>query len=49
MTRYYYEGNEETRPFYQEGVDRVLTYIESINVYPKLVSELKWAIDEGLT
>ena len=33
---------------YREGVDRVLTYIESIHAYPKLVSELKRAIDEGV-
>lgn len=33
---------------YQEGVDRVLKYIESIHRYPKLVAELKWAIEEGI-
>ncbi len=33
---------------YNEGVDRVLEYVESINVYPKLIAELKWAIDEGI-
>lgn len=33
---------------YQEGVNRVREYIESINAYPKLVAELKWAIDEGI-
>lgn len=34
---------------YQDGVDRVLEYIMSINAYPKLIAELKWAIDEGLS
>ena len=33
---------------YREGVDRVLKYIESIHAYPKLVAELKWAIEEGI-
>lgn len=33
---------------YQDGVARVLRYIESINAYPKLVGELKWAIEEGI-
>lgn len=33
---------------YQEGVDRVLQYVESIHAYPKLVAELKWAIEEGI-
>lgn len=33
---------------YKDGVDRVREYIESINAYPKLVAELKWAIDEGI-
>lgn len=33
---------------YREGVDRVLTYIESINAFPKLVSELRWSIKEGI-
>lgn len=34
--------------YYREGVDRVLKYIESIHAYPKLVAELKWAIEEGI-
>lgn len=33
---------------YRDGVDRVLGYIESIHAYPKLIAELKWAIDEGI-
>jgi hypothetical protein len=33
---------------YQEGVDRILEYIESIHRYDKLVAELKWAIKEGI-
>lgn len=33
---------------YCEGVDRVLEYIESIHAYPKLLSELRWAIKEGI-
>ena len=33
---------------YQEGVARVLAYIESIHAYPKLLDELKWAIKEGI-
>lgn len=33
---------------YREGVDRVLEYVDSINAYPKLMAELKWAIDEGI-
>lgn len=33
---------------YRKGVDRVTEYIESIHVYPKLVAELNWAIEEGL-
>ena len=33
---------------YREGVDRVLEYIEAIHAYPKLVAELKWAINEGI-
>lgn len=33
---------------YREGVDRVLEYVESIHAYPRLVAELKWAIDEGI-
>ncbi len=50
MTRY----NEDLDNFsgsafgYREGVDRVLKYIESIHAYPKLVAELKWAIEEGI-
>jgi len=33
---------------YRQGVDRVLEYVDSINAYPKLMAELKWAIDEGI-
>lgn len=33
---------------YRYGVERVLQYIESIHAYPKLMAELKWAIDEGI-
>ena len=33
---------------YREGVDRVLEYVEAIHAYPKLVAELKWAINEGI-
>lgn len=33
---------------YREGVDRVLEYIEAIHAYPKLVTELRWAIKEGI-
>lgn len=33
---------------YRDGVDRVLEYVESIHAYPKLMAELKWAIDEGI-
>lgn len=33
---------------YRKGVDRVIEYVESIQSYPKLVSELKWAIGEGI-
>lgn len=44
---YYPDGDGETK-FYREGVDRVLTYIESTHAYPSLLSELKWAIDEGI-
>lgn len=33
---------------YQEGVERVLAYIDSIHAYPKLLDELKWAIKEGI-
>lgn len=51
MTRYLDE-DIRTKEFeqygYREGVDRVLTYIESINRYPALVAELKWAINEGI-
>jgi len=33
---------------YREGVDRVLEYVVAIQAYPKLVAELKWAINEGI-
>lgn len=33
---------------YRDGVDRVLEYVEAIHAYPKLVAELKWAINEGI-
>lgn len=33
---------------YREGVGRVLEYVEAIHASPKLVAELKWAIDEGI-
>lgn len=33
---------------YREGVDRVLTYIESIHRHDTLLSELRWAIKEGI-
>jgi hypothetical protein len=33
---------------YREGVNRVLEYVESINAYPKLIAELRWAIQEGI-
>lgn len=33
---------------YREGVDRVLTYIESIHRYDTLLAELRWAIKEGI-
>lgn len=38
---------------YREGVDRVLTYIKSLNPqadtpYYGLLSELRWAIKEGI-
>lgn len=33
---------------YRMGVDRVVEYVESINAYPKLIVELKWAIEQGL-
>lgn len=53
MTRYNDEpaaGGEgtETIEGYQEGVDRVLEYIESTHSYPKLLAELTWAIEEGI-
>lgn len=60
MTRYNSEANEpyvgmteehippEQLEGYQEGVDRVLEYIFSIHAYRKLVSELHWAIREGI-
>lgn len=49
MTRYN-DNPTETHEVegYQEGVNRVREYIESIHAYPKLVAELKWAIDEGI-
>lgn len=53
MTKYNDSGYNdgfagETLDGYQQGVDRVLEYIESIHAYPKLLAELKWAIDEGI-
>lgn len=33
---------------YREGVDEVLTYIQSIHRYDTLLSELRWAIKEGI-
>lgn len=33
---------------YQEGVDRVFEYVESIHAYPKLMAELKWAVERGI-
>lgn len=65
MTRYNSEANEpyvgmaeehippEQLEGYQEGVDRVLTYIDSLNPqadtpYYSLLSELRWAIKEGI-
>lgn len=53
VTRYNDEpaaGGEgtETIEGYQEGVDRVLEYIESIHRYDGLVNELRWAIKEGV-
>ena len=50
MTRYSNDtwANGITEEGYREGVDRVLEYIESIHAYPKLISELKWAIEEGI-
>lgn len=33
---------------YREGVDRVMIYIESIHRYDTLLSELRWAIKEGI-
>lgn len=33
---------------YSEGVSAVFGYVQSINAYPKLVSELEWAIERGL-
>jgi len=47
MTRYNWDTANEVQ-YYQEGVDRVIEYIASINAYPKLVGELKWAIEEGI-
>lgn len=50
MTRYndepYVPG--EQLDGYQEGVDRVLEYVESTHSYPKLMAELKWAIEGGI-
>lgn len=53
MTRYNDEpaaGGEGTEELdgYREGVDRVVTYIESIHAYPKLITELRWAVNEGI-
>lgn len=59
MTRYNDDNGDKEGDFddqityeretsYREGVRRVLTYIESIHAYPKLVSELRWAIDGGI-
>lgn len=50
MTRYNQDtwANGVQGDGYREGVDRVLKYIESIHAYPKLVAELKWAIEEGI-
>lgn len=33
---------------YREGVDEVLTYIQSIHRYDTLLAELRWAIKEGI-
>jgi hypothetical protein len=33
---------------YTSGVDNVLNYIDSIQAYSKLVSELRWAINERI-
>lgn len=60
MTRYNSEANEsyvgmteehipiEQLEGYREGVDRMLTYIESIHAYDTLVGELRWAIRQGI-
>ena len=50
MTRYNNDtwANEAAEEGYQEGVDRVLEYIEATYSYPKLYAELKWAIEEGI-
>ena len=50
MTRYNSDSwaREDEENGYREGVDRVLEYVDSINAYPKLIAELKWAIDEGI-
>lgn len=53
MTRYNDEpdlGGEGTENIegYREGVDRVLTYIDSIHAYDTLVGELGWAIKQGI-
>lgn len=33
---------------YREGVDRVLEYLTSTHIYPRLIAELNWAIKEGI-
>lgn len=33
---------------YRLGVDRVIEYVASIHAHPRLVAELKWAIEEGI-
>lgn len=50
MTRYRDDtwANEIAEEAYRMGVDRVLEYIESIHAHPKLVAELRWAIEEGI-
>lgn len=50
MTRYNSDtwAREDEENGYREGVDRVLEYVESTHAYPKLLDELKWAINEGI-
>lgn len=50
MTRYNQDtwANGVQEDGYREGVDCVVEYIESIHAYPKLVAELRWAIEEGI-